>query len=399
MARSKTNLVAAFGGALALVLVATSSISAAIFCLLVVAGALVLLAMDEWPPDAVILGATVAMLSGSWLAPEPFLRPESAWLGFGQPAVITVAVLFGVAAAVRNTGLMERLAERLLSQAKTERFALGRLAAPLLGLSAFLNNTPIVAIFMPVIRDWAVRKRMPPSKFLIPLSYLTILGGTCTLIGTSTNLLVSGMMADVGLGEMGLFELAQFGVPCAVVGTIYLLFVAPRLLPGCRDMLEDSDDTVREYLVEMEVNASGNLPGKSIEAAGLRHQEGLFLFQVRRGEEVFAPVKREFILQGGDVCVFAGERDRVLALQGLPGLSSVHLGRHVETGERSQLLEVVISNSSPLIGRTIREVRFNRKYNATVLALHRNGERVDSELKDTALRAGDTLLLIAGLGF
>ena len=149
----------------------------------------------------------------------------------------------------------------------------------------------------------------------------------------------------------------------------------------------------------MAVTGDGNLPGKNIEEAGLRHQEGLFLFQVRRGEKVFAPVKREFVLESGDVCVFAGERDRILALQGLPGLSSVHLGRHVETGQRSQLLEVVISNSSPLIDRSLREVRFNRKYDATVLALHRNGERVDSELKDTPLRAGDTLLLIAGIGF
>ncbi len=384
---------------LLLVLLWAGVLSSAACALFGIGLMLVVLIRDYWPPELAVCGTLSWLMVASLLAPEPFLSTQDALSGLSNPGVVTVALLFIVAAGVQRTGIMERIAGRVLTSELNARQALVRMAAPLIAMSAFLNNTPIVAIFMPLLRDWAIRRRIQPSKLLIPLSYLTIFGGACTLIGTSTNLLVNGLMQSHGLDGMGMFELAKLGVPAAIVGAIYLILAAPRLLPGRADMLGNADSEVREYLLETTVEPNSRLAGKSIDEAGLRDQEGLFLFQVRRGDRNFAPVKREFQLQEGDMLTFAGERDRVLSLNNLPGLSMPHLGDHIDLGSQSQLLEVVISSSSPLLGSTLRQVRFNRKYDATVLAIHRNGERMESQLADTPLRAGDTLLLIAGLGF
>ena len=205
--------------------------------LLIVVGIFATLVWNLAPPDLTFLAATAL------LALLGIIGTEDAFAGFSNSGMLTVAVLFVVAAGLRETGLLDTLGHHVLGKARTAEIALGRLATVVIPLSAFLNNTPIVAMFLPVVIDWCRRNRVSASKLLIPLSYLTILGGTCTLIGTSTNLVVNGLMIQNGVEGMSLFEIAKLGVPYALIGVAYLFFVGRRLLPDRKELLEQLGDT------------------------------------------------------------------------------------------------------------------------------------------------------------
>lgn len=322
--------------------------------------------------------------------------------GFSHSGMLTVAALFVVAGAMQYTGALVSIAERFLGRVASETTALIRLILPASLLSPFLNNTPIVAIFTPIVRDWAKRNDISPSKLLIPLSYATILGGMCTLIGTSTNLVVNGMMIDRGEQSMKLFELAGVGIPCLVTGVLYILLVGRHLLPARKALLERLDDERREYVVEMKVDPGSVLAGKTIAGAGLRHLKGLFLAELERGGKLFAPVSPNEQLQEGDRLVFFGITSTIVELQKIKGISPA-ADRHynLTPGERQQrkLYEVVVSPRSPLNGMNIRESNFRRRYEAVVIAVHRNGIRLNKKIGDIIIRPGDTLLLEGTEGF
>jgi di/tricarboxylate transporter len=348
------------------------------------------------PPDVVLLGSAVLMgLLG-------IVSPEAVFSGFSNTGMLTVAALFVVAAGLRETGALDNLGRRFLGSAKTERSVFIRLALSTPIMSAFLNNTPIVAMFIPVITSWCKANSVSASRLLLPLSYLTILGGTCTLIGTSTNLLVSGLIQQEGMQPMGLFELSWVGVPYALVGTLYLLFIGRRLLPERRDLLERLGDSRREYLVNMEVKPGCRLAGQRVDEAGLRHLPGLFLIEVTRDNEVITPVEPNQRLELGDILTFTGVVATIVDLERIPGLEPV-ADINYETAaaaRRSRLLhEAVVSNTSPLIGKNIRDAEFRAMYNAAVLAVHRGGERLKGRVGDIRMRSGDTLLLQAGPHF
>src|SRR3954452_16168443 len=210
-------------------------------------------------PDFIFLGLlAVLVVSG-------VLSPEEALVGFSNPGMISVGALFVVAGALQNTGALGFVATRIFGQIESDRRALLRMMIPIAGISAFLNNTPIVAMFIPVVIDWARRYRVSPSRFLIPLSYATILGGVCTLIGTSTNLVANGLMMGYGLAGMSFFELGAVGFPCAVAGLAFIVLVGRHLLPDRKDLIESLEESRREYLVEMEVTPQCPLAGQGIE--------------------------------------------------------------------------------------------------------------------------------------
>ncbi len=226
-----------------------------------------------------ILVTTAAVTGSNQLIDAPDLAS-----GFGSTGLLTVGLLFVVAAGLTRTGGVALLTRPLLGGAGGLRSAQWRLLTPVAGLSAFLNNTPIVAIFLPVVDDLARRLKVPASRLYLPLSYAAILGGTCTLIGTSTNLIINdllrGQTADAGLA---LFDLAWVGVPVTLVGLTYILLTSGLLLPDRREAMAERLDPKR-YTVEVEVVADGPLVGQSIEEAGLRHLSGLFLAEIdRRG--------------------------------------------------------------------------------------------------------------------
>lgn len=348
------------------------------------------------PPDLLFVGAAAL------LALLGIITPAEAFSGFSNPGMLTVAALFVVAAGLRETGVLDHLGRRVLGRAKTESAVMSRLAGVVLPLSAFLNNTPIVAMFIPVVMDWCRRNRVSPSKLLIPLSFFTILGGTCTLIGTSTNLVVNGLMIDHGLPGMHLFELAPIGIPYAVFGFLYLMVFGRWLLPERKELLEQLGEARREYLVEVVVQPNCPLIGQTIEAAGMRHLPGLFLIEIDRNGDIIAPVRPDEILESNDRLVFTGVVSSIIELEKIPGIVPAADPAYEvapQQQRRRRLCEAVISASSPLIGKTIRESDFRASYGAAVVAVHRSGARVEKKVGDIRLRPGDTLLLQTGPHF
>ncbi len=325
------------------------------------------------------------------------LSVEQALSGFANQAVVMIAALFAASAGLRVTGALDWVGNRLLGNATTERGALVRLAAAVVPASAFILNTPLVAMFSPVVVDWCRQRSISPSRLLIPLSYFTIIGGVCTLIGTSTTVVINGLLSRMqGVEELTFFELTLVGVPLALIGTTYMLLIAPRRLPNRTDLVEQFDEHRRDYLVEMQVQPNCPLIGKSVENAGLRHLPGLFLIEISRGDETITPVTPNDMLRANDQLVFTGVVTTIADLERIPGLvPAVDSSFETRPEQRvmRELTEVVLSRTSPLIGLTVKESNFRKRYNAAVVAVHRNGERLTNKVGSIRLEPGDTLLL------
>ncbi len=353
-----------------------------------------LLAGTRLNPDAILMGGlAILLISG-------VLKPKQALIGFSNEGMITIAVLFVVVAGLRETGSIGWIIDRILGKAQTASVAQRRIMFPVAAMSGFLNSTPLVATLMPGIVDWAKKYQVPASKLLIPLSYAAILGGTCTLIGTSTNLLVDGLLEQANLPRLSFFEIAWVGVPCTIAGILFVLISQRWLLPGRRPAVSPQDDP-REYTLEMVVAPGSSLVGKTIEQAGLRHLRGTYLMEIDREGEVFPAVGSHVILHANDRLVFVGDIDSILDLQKMRGLSPATEQIFKLDAPRSErcLIEAVVSDTCPLVGRSIRNGRFRTRYNAAVVAVARNGERLRMKIGDVVLRPGDTLLLEARPSF
>ncbi len=345
-------------------------------------------------PDLVLLGClTILLVTG-------IVEPKAAFAGFGNEGLITVAIMFVVAEGLQQTGAVAFLIQHVLGQPKSRASAQTRVMLPTAAMSAFLNNTPVVAILMPVLDDWAKKCRLPVSQLMLPLSYAAILGGLCTLIGTSTTLVLNGLLIDAGHESLSLFEIGKVGLPCAVVGIIYVLATSAWLLPNRKPVLDQLDDP-REYTVEMLVEAGSPLVGKSIEVAGLRHLPGMYLMEIEREGHILAAVSPKELLSAGDRLVFVGVVESVVDLQRIPGLKPATNQVFKLDSPRSErcLIEAVVSSTCPVVHRTIREAKFRTRYNAAVIAVSRNGERLRGKIGDITLVPGDTLLLEAHATF
>jgi di/tricarboxylate transporter len=357
--------------------------------LAVVLGCFLLFVRTRIAPDIVTSGALTLLLVAG------ILTPTEALAGFSNPGMLTVAVLYVVVTGLTETGAVDWISQSLLGRPRGERHAQWRLMLPVAGLSAFLNNTPVVAIFIPAVTDWARRNRLHVSKLLIPLSYASIAGGTCTLIGTSTNLVVNGLYEErTGGPGFGLFELVWIGLPVVAVVILFLLLTGRWLLP-VRSSSATAFEDVRRYTVEMLVEPNSPLAGRSVEQAGLRQLPGLFLAEIEREGRSIPAVSSREVLRADDRLVFAGVIDSVMDLQRIRGLVPATDQVFKLGGPRRDrcFVEAVLSNKCPLIGLRVREGRFRARYNAVIIALSRNGERVRGKIGDIALQGGDTLLL------
>jgi di/tricarboxylate transporter len=355
--------------------------------------------------DALLWGAVVACgLAG-------ILSLEEMFVGFTNSGMLTIAALYVVAAGVRETGALDLVARRFLRGIRTRRALMVRMGMVVPVLSAFLNNTPVVAMLIPMLNRWSAKHRVSPSKLLIPVSFMSILGGMTTLIGTSTNLVVHGLMADAvaarpdlaqSLRPMGLFEIGAVGIPCALLGVLYLIFFSRRLLPERTDMLEEIGTSPREYMVEMRVAEDCQFVGMHVEEAGLRHLHGLYLHEIVRGNDIIAPVQPDHVILAGDVLSFSGVVSTIVDLERLPGLIPVAdpgYEHQLSVQREHMLTEAVVSPTAPIIGRSIIESNFRALYNAAVVAVHRGGTRLSGRVGDVVLRSGDTLLLQTGPHF
>lgn len=376
------------------------------------------LVQEKIGPEVVMLAALVVLVITG------VLKMSDALSGFASESVITIGSLFVVGAGLQSTGGLNYLSRWLLGNPKPKTSFL-RLFAPIAGLSAFMANTPLVAFFLPIFIQLAKRLRVSPSKLLIPLSYVSILGGTCTLIGTSTNLVVDGLMRKQGLAPMGMFELAPVGVVIIIVGLIYMATFGQRILPDRQDLLEYMEAHPREYSLEMIVGDNCSLTGQSVRAAGLRDLPGLYLYRIERAGAVITPVEPRERLQSGDLLCFSGMVATVVDLQKIRGLDPVeHRQRPQPSTNESpvestsglssldsmeglpalvapaprvgrQLCEVVISPASPLVARSIKDTDFRSRYNAAIIAVHRSGQKLQHKIGQIVLQSGDTLLIDA----
>ncbi|MDO9310369.1 MAG: SLC13 family permease [Nitrosomonas sp.] len=347
-------------------------------------------------PHLVMLGAlTILSVSG-------ILSANDALSGFSNSGLITVAGMFVVAAGMHASGAIDLLVTTLLGRPKTVRGAISRMFFPVVFLSSFLNNTPVVATMIPAIYSWSRKIGISPSKLMIPLSYTAILGGTITLIGTSTNLIVNGQyQALTGESGFSLFSITAVGIPVAIAGFILMWLAFPKLLPDRAQGQVFSN--LREFTLEVSIAPNGPLVGKTIEQAGLRHLQRVYLIEIDRNGTAITVVSPEEVLQGGDRLVFAGDTDAISDLMRINGIVPSTEGEQIQTftmqhAER-RLIEAVVSPHCSALGYAIRDARFRARYGAAVLAVARNGERIKGNLGSIILQAGDTLLLEARPAF
>lgn len=365
-----------------------------VLTLSVVVVAIIAMIVSRAGPDLILLaGLTVLIVAG-------VVTPKAAVSGFANEGLISVAVLFIVAEGLEQTGAITLLIQKMLGLPTSRVRALLRLMLPTAAMSAFLNNTPVVAVMLPVLGDWSKKCRLSVSQLMIPLSYATILGGLCTVLGTSTTVVVNGLMATEGLEPLSLFEPGFVGLPCCLVGLVYILVTGKHLLPDRKPASMQFDDP-REYTIEMLVEPTSPLVGKTIEEAGLRHLTGMFLMEIDRDGRILAAVSPSERILAKDRLVFVGVVNSVVDLQKLPGLTPATDQVFKLDSPRSErcLIEAVVSNTCPLINTTIREARFRTRYNAVVIAVSRNGQRLRGKIGDITLLPGDTLLLEAHTSF
>lgn len=348
-----------------------------------------ILVITRWAADAVLIaGVGVLMFAG-------VLSPEQALAGMANPGMITVGVLYVVVTSLQHTGVVAMISERVLLPPRSLAHAQWRMMLPVAGLSSVLNNTPVVAMMIPAVAEWANRHKLSVSQLMIPLSYASIVGGLCTLVGTSTNLVINGMLLrEPGATGLGMFELAWVGIPCVLVTVLYTVGVSRWLLPdraGASARFEDA----RQYIVEMQLEAGSPLAGQSIEGAGLRHLPSVYLIEIERNGHLITVVSPQQRLEAGDRLVFAGDVGSVVDLQKIRGLRPAETQIFKLRTDRDQrcLVEVVMSNDFPGLGRTIRDMLFRNRYGAAIIAVSRQGQNLRGRLGDIVLAPGDTLLL------
>lgn len=346
-----------------------------------------------------IAGLTLLMVIG-------IISPKEALSGMSNEGMITVGVLYIVVAGLQQTGCMSLVASKLFGQPKSVFSAQIRMMVPIATISGFMNNTPLVAMMLPVVNDWGKKFRIPVAKLMMPLSFATILGGISTLIGTSTNVIATGLMRDAietgaVVGKpMGMFTLTWIGVPCAIAGITYMLVASKWLLPERKPAITTADDP-RRYTVEMMVASGGAADGKTIEEAGLRHLAGVYLAEVDRKGEIIPAVSPTLRLEGEDRLIFVGVVESVVELQKIRGLRPATNQVFKLEGPRSRriLVEAVVSDKCPVVGRSVRESNFRTLYNAVIIAAARGSERLNQKIGDIVLQPGDTLMLEARPAF
>ena len=354
---------------------------------------------QEWVRPA--LGFLLAVLGFVVLG---ILTPPEMLAGFANESIASVVLLIVLSAALRKNFPLESLIDsvyRLGTRGRPlgYRSFLLRMMVQVALFSSFINNTPIVALMTPYVFRWGRSNQVSPSRLLIPLSYATIMGGMVTLVGTSTTLVLNGFMIERGVGEIPGVSLLFIGGAVCLTGIGFLGLIGYRLLPDRRDILESFEKNKREYLVETILSPGSSLEGKTVLEAGLRSLRGIYLVEIIRQQQTISPVNPQEKLCSDDVLIFAGETDYVVDLvDNRPGLN---LPQHADTRNTDQIevIEAVVGANSSLVGQTAKEIAFRERYNAAIVAIHRNGERISGKIGEIKLRQGDLLLLYAGKDF
>jgi di/tricarboxylate transporter len=354
-------------------------------------------------PDLIMAGGLVIlMITG-------VVNFEQSTSGFAQRPLLMIAGLFVIAAALQETGGIELIGRKLLGKPTSLPSAQLRMMIPVAGMSAFMNTTPIVAMYLPMINKWSKRLNIQPSKLFMPLSFAGILGGQGTMIGTGSNLIIMGLFIDwwqhppewvqtMGIsapsGAVTMWGAAWIGIPVAILGIAFIVITSKWLLPN-REPLKPAETRKREYEIKMSIDHGAAIIGKTIASAGLRNLPGLYLYAIVRENQLMVSVTPQEVIQQEDKLIFVGDVSSVVDLRKTRGLKpAVEELRDFDGRPFARTMtEAVISGTSPLIGQTIRGSQFRTTYNAAILAVHRKGEHIEGKIGDIVLEPGDTLLL------
>jgi di/tricarboxylate transporter len=352
---------------------------------------IVVLAKEIMRPGLVLFsGSVILMITGT-------INNEEMLAGFSNKGMITVGLLFIVSEGIRQSGVLNRVAQTYLPVKRGKMaFLIPRIIIPVSVLSAFLNNTPVVIIFAPIVKKWAEKLNLSAKKFLIPLSYATIFGGVCTLIGTSTNLVVHGLILENGYEGFSMFELGKIGIFLTIGGTLYLSVLGNKMLPGKRILFKNrSAAGQKDYYYDVIITDNSNLIGKESVKGRIKELKKLTVRCIEREGETIITKKGDHILRAGDKLLLAGKSDRINFILNNDNitLKGIDLIKSVPKNKLKQY-EAVLSPRFPGIGKTITEFNFFDHYQAVVLAVHRNGERITSNLDNLLLKEGDNLVLL-----
>ena len=355
---------------------------------------LILSLYREWFQPAISFLIAVLILSLTGI-----ISSDEILKGFANKEIASILLLIVFGNLLGNASILNVFFMRAFHQTKTYTGFMTKLLPSVTGLSAFMNNTPIVALLIPYVYKWSKRNRVPISKLLIPVSFAAILGGTITLVGTSTNMVVNAFANAETDIDFKIFDFAWVGLPLSVIGLIYLILFGKKLLPNRETLSEQFKKFTREYVVEAEIPEGSDYIGKSIKEANLRELDGLFVVEIIRDNQQKKPVTPNDILEQNDILILAGNVDAITAL--IDNNSNLKLPKYslLEDRRTFNISEVVVAQGSYLANKVLKKSDFRRRYDAALLAINRRGKQLKGKLGNKTIRTGDTLLLVTGEDF
>tara|TARA_R110001592_G_scaffold43005_5_gene139683 strand:- start:1192 stop:2967 length:1776 start_codon:yes stop_codon:yes gene_type:complete len=361
--------------------------------LAIILAMVVILILDRFKTSLVFLFTAAALVLTGVVSAEDFMA------GLSNSSIITIFLLVIITASINLHFNLTGLFDKAFKGVKTAPSFILRMSGLVGGLSAFMNNTPVVAVMIPYVYNWAKKHKISPSKLLMPLSFAAILGGVVTLIGTSTNLVLNGLIEQAGLEPLGFFDFTIPGLLILGGAVLLMVVLAPLLLRNQDNILAEVVENSREYLIEMRVKAGSDYVGKSIEEAGMRNLDGLFLSEIIRAERHIVPVPPQEVLQAKDVLLFAGDTSALAQLgEQFSGLE-LSKTQEFDLTQGTKVVEVVVTQNSSLDRKNAKDIGFRQAYDAAIIGIHRRGEKVSGKIGSIPLRTGDLLLLMAGSTF
>lgn len=360
-----------------------------IVVILVIVVLVYLLYTERFRPSFLFASCLTVFLFTGILSPEELLK------GLSNKQVIVIFLLM-----ILTTGLRKVIGNNFFSwifkDGLSSKNFLLRLMLIVAPSSSFLNNTPIVAFMIPYIKEWSEKNNKSASKFLIPLSFITILGGMITVVGTSTNLVLNGLIQDSNQEVLHFNDFLYLGIIVTTIGAFYLYFFGLKLLPNNKNEMLDIQQNIQNFIVETKIPKDSSLNGKTVKEANLRSLQEVFLVEIVRGNNIINPVTPEEKLYDGDLLFFSGNKESIKNL--ISSFNGIILPDEeaLEKYNHFRFKEVIIPASSNLIGEKVKESDFRKKYNSSIIAIQKNGKRVTEKIGETILNSGDLLLLLTG---